>query len=307
LSGEGPDSFEIAAFWGRKKMGNQIFLIISVSLSLGMAGCTNLRVLLAGEDVITVPGRTVEVKARLQQRNIPFFKDIEEVPLHFRLTSAPPGVDVKLEEQKITDEKGGASVFLPVEKEGIYKIEVLYSGSKKFESKVDEIVVLAIEHQKPMAVFDLDYTLTKNNWLHDVEKIKPYDENTVRVIQEMSEKYAIIYLSGRPQPVHRATKKWLKMNGFPDGPILLWYPSKLEWLTTDLYKKDALMTLREEGFNLALGVGDRAKDARLYRKVKMKTIMLTKNKKKNGNGAASPELVEVLNWLELGSVVMGTK
>jgi hypothetical protein len=298
----------MCSFFGEgKKMSNRILLGGVILLGLGLTGCTNMRVLLAGEDVITVPGKTVEVKARLQQRNIPIFKDIEKVPLHFRLTSAPSGADVALDEQKITDEEGGASVLLSVPKEGIYKIEVLYSGSKKFESKVDEIIVLAIDKKKPIAVFDLDYTLTKNNWTHKPENIKPYDENTVRVIHEMSKKYAIVYLSGRPQPVHRSTKKWLKMNNFPDGPILLWYPSKLRWLTTDMYKKDALQTLREEGFNLALGVGDRNKDARLYCQANMKAFMLTKNGKNHKNGAASPDFVEVLNWLELGSIVMGTK
>lgn len=287
-------------------MSKQFIWMMAVLLGLGITGCTHMRVLLAGEDVVTVPGRTVEVKARLQQRNLPIFKDIEGVPIFFKLTSSPPGAGVTLDEQQITNRNGGASVLLPVPQEGIYKIEVHYGGGRRFECKVDEVVVLAIDHQKPVAVFDLDYTLTKNNWTNKPEEIKPYDKDTVRVINEMSKKYAIVYLSGRPQPVHRSTKKWLKMNDFPDGPILLWYPSKFRWLLTDVYKKDTLQSLREEGFNLALGVGDRNKDAKLYREANMRAILLTRNGK-NGHNGAGADMVQVLNWFELGSIVLGTK
>lgn len=288
-------------------MSSRIFLISLILQGLTITGCSNMRVLLAGEDVLAQPGETVEVKARLQQRNLPIFKDIEKVPIHFRLIASPPGAEVTLEEQKITDDEGAASVFLPVPREGTYKIEVLYSGSRQFESKDDVITILAVGPKKPVAVFDLDYTLTKHNWINQPKTIEPYDQDTVRVVNEISKKYAVVYLSGRPQPVHRASRRWLEMNGFPDGPILLWYPSKFRWLETNRYKKDILQSLHDKGFNLVLGVGDRKADAKIYNQVGMRAIVLNRNGVNFKNGTISPDMVQVLNWLELGSIVLGTR
>jgi phosphatidate phosphatase APP1 len=265
-------------------------------------GCSRSRVLLAGEDMVVPPRSKVDIRAKLEERNL-FLKDIEKTPIHFRLKSGQNGSTISLEEERMTGENGMASISLQMpEKEGLYKIDVFYDGNHRFESQNDEVRVLVIKTDKPVAILDIDHTLTSENWLRQPEEIDPYDKDTVRVVNELAKKYVIVYLSSRPRLMHRSTHHWLNNHGFPDGPILLWSPKKISWFEPEEYKKDILESLRKSGITLAVGIGNREADIEAYRETGMRAILLAKTDH-DRNEAEEEGGIAVSGWAEIETIL----
>jgi phosphoglycolate phosphatase-like HAD superfamily hydrolase len=76
--------------------------------------------------------------------------------------------------------------------------------------------------------------------------------------------------------LHSRTRLWLEKKHFPKGPVLLWYPKRIKWLSAEEYKEDILDKLKDSGLNLAVGVGDSEGDIEAYHEADMKAIWLRK-------------------------------
>jgi hypothetical protein len=252
----------------------RILLLILICLGIG-TGCSNQRVFLVGEDDVSLPQRKIPIVAKLQQRSI-FLKDIQNQPIDFRLRTAPTKTQLRVVNE-ITDDEGEATaeIFAPVP--GIYEIEARYAGNDRYRPGDDVVILLAVQPGKPVLVLDLDNTLTRGNWLTAKPEPIPYDQDTVRVVNELSRKYAIIYLSARPKPLHKQTRLWLRKYKFPEGPILLWFPSRLRWLYPSRYKRYELINLRESGISVRVGITNTEGDAEAYQKAGLKPLILGKN------------------------------
>jgi hypothetical protein len=272
-----------------KRLGG-IFLIISLTLT---GGCTGWRVLMAGEDAVTLPQKNVTLITSLEQRNL-FLKEMEKRPVEFRLISAPQKSNVNLTRQVITDDEGEAITPLFIPEEGLYQVEVKYLGCLRFAPGADQITVLAVNPKQPVLVLDLDNTITNRNWFSARPEPRPYDQDTARVVQKLAQHYAVVYLSARPKQLHRRTRDWLKRFGFPDGPILLWYPDSFGELKPSHYKKDKLIDLRRSGINLAVGISNSEGDIKAYRKAGMEPILLGKKKAKGARAVKSWAEIEKL-------------
>jgi hypothetical protein len=254
-------------------------------ICLGLAaaiptGCSTSRVILTGEDVVSLPGRTVQVRARLEQRNI-FLRDIDHQKVEFKLLRFPPGkagAEPRLTPcaGSMTDDEGEAVATLFLPRAGLYEVEVRYGGNHRFKPNEDRVIILAVDTGQPVVVLDVDNTLTNENWLHTHPEPGPYDKDTVRVVNAISRRYAIVYLSARPQPLHRWTRQWLAKYDFPEGPILLWYPEKLSWLRPVHYKRDELLEMARKGIHLAAGISNTKGDIKAYRRAGMEPIILGK-------------------------------
>ena len=162
--------------------------------SIALAGCSKERVILAGDDLVTVPGREAVLTAKVQRRNL-FLKDLENQPLEFKLVSAPKRVRLRPLGQGLTDEEGQARVRMEVPEAGMYTVEVRYPGDDRYLPGQDLLTVLAVRPGQPVVVLDVDNTLTNENWLHRDPEPQPYDGDTVRVVNELSRRYAVVYLS----------------------------------------------------------------------------------------------------------------
>ncbi len=274
-----------------KRLGG---IILSLGLIFG-TGCSETRVILAGEDVVSLPKKSVRVTTKLVRRSI-FLKDIEHQPIEFELRSAPKKVKLSKIHHEITDGEGEASMELFLAEEGIYEVLVRYPGNHKYQPGEDTMTILAVPPTKPMIVFDLDNTLTKGNWFKAKPEPVPYDRDTVRVVGALAKKYAVMYLTARPKYLHHLTREWLKKWGFPEGPILLWYPETLRELSPTRYKRDELLALRREGINLAVGISNTKGDIKAYRKAGMEPIILGKKKVKGAR--------MVSNWVEIEGVLL---
>jgi hypothetical protein len=254
--------------------------------------------------VVTPPGETVRLQAKLEQRNI-LLKDIEDAIISFRLISSPKGTKLDWSERMRTNGDGRAETTFSIAEEGLYEIEVDYEGTSRFQPKSDRIVVLAISRDKPVLVLDVDKTLTQENWTKRDIELPPYDENTVAVVNELAKRYAVVYLSARPKVLHRTTRNWLRRYKFPEGPILLWHPDKFKWLSFEKYKEDILLNLRKAGIKLAVGVGNAEGDIEAYLEAGMKAVWLSHRAEKKK--ADTEELTTVSSWSQIQDVLLGNK
>ncbi len=80
--------------------------------------------------------------------------------------------------------------------------------------------------------------------------------------------YLIVYLTGRPEVLHRMTREWLTENGFPDG-IRHLTDSKSQSLPTDsgvmAYKRDYIKYLTDSvGIDIAYAYGNASTDIKAY-------------------------------------------
>lgn len=271
-------------------------ILIILCLIIG-GGCSSSskRVILAGEDVITPPGKTAKVTTKMFRRSI-LLKDIEHQSIEFDLVSAPPKIPPRILYRGTTDKEGEAQAELLVPEEGFYEVRIKYPGNHKYQPQEDTMVILAIPPQKPVLVLDLDNTITDESWLHRKREPAPYDKDTVRVVQALSKKYAIVYLTARPKLLHRRSREWLRKYHFPEGPILLWYPQTLRDLSPTRYKRDELLDLRRQGINLAVGISNTKGDIKAYRKAGMEPIILGNKKSKRARTAQS--------WAEIETILL---
>ena len=198
-----------------------------------------------------------------------------------------------------TDEEGWAEIRAQVLCEGIYRFKVSYKGNKRFFPSSDELTVLAVDKEKPIIVVDIDGTLTRKGWRPWRKEPIVYDGFAVDVLNRLAKRYAIIYLSGRLLPMHGFTRKWLAKNGFPKGPIVMWWISSARWLSVRRYKSDILISIRRRiGANLVWGIGNTEDDIEAYRQAGLKAIILGKQ----ADGAIS-----VKSWYEIGKIISGQK
>jgi len=277
----------------KRYLRRQFVIILAVCSVIG-AGCTSQRVIVAGEDVVSLPNRQIHVSAKIEQQNI-FLKDIEHQPIEFRLLSAPAKVKLCLLKNGFTDREGVATATVGLTEPGLYEIQAKYPGNHRYRSGEDVVMVLAVPPHRPVLVLDVDNTLTQGNWLEVKPEPIPFDKNTVRVVNELSRRYAIVYLSARPRPLHKRTRIWLRKYGFPDGPILLWYPFQERWLSPSRFKRYELADLRKDGVNLAVGISNTTGDTKTYLRAGMKAIIV---------GKEIPDAQSAHDWAQIESILL---
>jgi len=257
-------------------------------------GCATERVIVAGDDQVTVPGRNVVLTAKVQVRSL-FLEDIKNQPVEFHLVSAPERVRLCVLEKGRTDRDGKVRAVMEVLEAGRYVVAIRYPGDDRHLPNEDVSMVLAVRPGEPVVILDVDNTLTNENWLHRDPEPAPYDGDTVRVVNELARRYKVVYLSARPKPLHTLTRKWLAKYGFPEGPVLLWYPSTWRWLRPSKFKQDQLTALRRMGVNVVAGVSNTEEDIEAYEKAGILPIILGKRER---------DAVHARDWNEIGRMLL---
>ncbi len=276
-------------------------IYILVTSLMPLVGCMSSYTLISCEDAITLPQRTITLRAKLEEQDY-HLDDIKNQPVKFKLISSPTHerkLDDELYRSKIdfTDNDGWARVRVRFPVEGLYRFKVFYEGNERFYSSEDELTVLVVGRDRPVIVVDIDGTLTKRKtWYPWCKEPIPYDNYAAKVLRQLAEKYAIVYLSGRPLPLHKVTRKWLEKYGFPKGPVVLWWLSSPRWLTVKNYKVDTLDSLKQAGINLVWGIGNTEDDIEAYLKAGLKAIAINSEK---ARGA-----YRVDSWYEIGKILL---
>lgn len=260
-------------------------------------GCMSSKTLVTCSDVVTRTHQQVVLKGKLEEKDW-HLDDIRSQPVELQVLSSPEPMENKLPLQVISNRHGVFTFPLQTSQEGIYRIRARYRGSNRFETSEDEFTILALTPEKPVMILDVDGTLTQERWNFWRKENALYDAHTVQVVNELATRYAVVYLTARPRPLHRRTRRWLQEKGFPPGPVLVWSPRKIRWLDIEDYKQDVLKVLRQQGINLAVGIGDMEDDIEAYQKAGMKAILLGKEE----SGARS-----AYSWLEIETLLTPEK
>ncbi len=280
-------------------MKTQIRIATSALFIVGVisfAGCMSSHTLVSCEDVVTLPNRRITLRAKLEEQDY-HLDDIENQPVKFKTVSYP---DCKVTPDTAvhrvnTDDDGWAQMRTKIFCAGLYRFRVFYEGNKRFRPSSDELIVLAVNKDKPVIVVDIDGTLTRRGWRPWRRELIPYDGFAAEVLNKLSKKYAIVYLSGRLLPMHGFTRRWLAKNNFPTGPVLMWWLSSPRWLTIRRYKTDILVSLKRMGVNLVWGIGNTEDDVESYRQAGLKAIIL---------GKEAAGAIKADSWYEVGKIIL---
>ncbi len=160
----------------------------------------------------------------------------------------------------IKDETTPITIPLSDKKYSDYRVEII----KKSIKHHSYFSVLQLTENEPYIICDIDYTVSATNvFLYLTENLLLLKKvfYSSDVLKKLSENYRIIYLTGRIMKYNHLTKKWLKMNGFPEGPLISRdynIPYKLDSFKTKIVKSVA--DISKNG----IGIGDLNSDIVAY-------------------------------------------
>jgi len=124
--------------------------------------------------------------------------------------------------------------------------------------------VCFLEKDEKYIICDIDFTLSATNIFlyisNNVLHIKAL-YNSQYFLNELSNFFRIIYLTGRKESFTRITKIWLEKNNFPPGPLLarkMDYNNSLGMFKTEVLKK--ITDISKNG----VGIGDLKSDIFAY-------------------------------------------
>jgi hypothetical protein len=125
----------------------------------------------------------------------------------------------------------------------------------------------------PIAIIDLDKTLVASGFVRVLLGAADPMPGSQLVTNRLAETHTIVYLTQRPDPLARLSKRWLAEYSFPPGPVLT---SPLGSLLSGsgLYKATRLGTLKQHFTNLDVGIGDKPSDARAYVENGLRAILI---------------------------------
>ena len=176
-----------------------------------------------------------------------------------------------------------------------------------------ELLVAARSADTPLAVVDLDRTVVASSfaWVL-LGDAKPMAGANL-VLGRLAKTHTIIYLTHRPDFLGALSRKWLVANNFPSGPVLTSTVGDLV-TGTQTYKNSRIEAIRQTYRNLAVGIGDKMSDAKVYADNGMRAILIlhvdwSDDKAEHYEKlalelAGLPDSVQVVtNWSQVADVV----
>lgn len=158
--------------------------------------------------------------------------------------------------------KSEEKIPLPLLNENLseYTVEISYENAVH----TFPVSVLTLEKDEPYIICDIDFTISAttlyeyitSNILH-MKTIT----NSSEILNLLSSRYRIIYLTGRHFCYTKLTKLWLKKNHFPAGPILSRKnESSFHLKNYKIKALDSIVAISKNG----IGIGDLKSDTQAY-------------------------------------------
>lgn len=88
---------------------------------------------------------------------------------------------------------------------------------------------------------------------------------SVQCLQELAQRYQIVYIGARPASALPLTEEWLRMMGFPRGPV---------YLASTQEERVTIVSDFREKFNFFAGIGDRWDDNELHLEIGCLSIIV---------------------------------
>ncbi|NLE30501.1 MAG: hypothetical protein GX629_12625 [Phycisphaerae bacterium] len=277
-----------------KRTGYLALWILFISLIVG--GCGE-PYLLTAEDVICSENETPALTAKLEERGIFIFnKPIPHQNVEFFLN------DEWLGEGK-TNEAGYVKISCPPEQPEATIIRIICHGGAD-EPIETTATIFTWSKNDPILVADIDDTLcqTQQGLLIGFS----YDDGSSplpgasETMNELAQSFRIIYLTARPRELIAKTKRWLKNNNFPDGPVLTWDIDSDPWSQLG-YKQRRLDQLTENFSNITIGIGNTPKDITAYRDHGMFCIFIDPESRPErfDRGVKLPDWTKTLDFFQI--------
>ena len=215
-----------------------------------------------------------------------------------------------------TDKNGDAAVpWKTPDKPGDSVVRVRLNADDQPSKPVEdaELRVSARPKETKFAVVDLDKTLVASGFIHVLSGGAQPMPGAAAVLQRLARDRTIVYLTQRPDFLGVLTKRWLLSNGFPPGPVLTSTAGTL-MIGSGPYKHTRLAEMKRTFPNLAVGIGDKFSDAKVYAASGLRPILILHvdwseddpedYEKLAAELAALPDSVQVVtNWSQIASIL----
>ena len=180
---------------------------------------------------------------------------------------------------------------------GIHRFRAQLSQKSRYHAPRVEAYIAVYETGEPVLVTDIDMTLAHCSPLGFITKsnlaVRPLIDSPIS-LQNLSRDYRIVYLSARDHVFVPKTRAWLRMNGFPNGPLLL-RRKRFNRASPLEHKRERLREVKREVGGMRYGIGDKPHDVVAYHEQGIRPIWIT-NKT---NGALPGETIRVSSWKEI--------
>ena len=218
---------------------------------------------------VTAVGVPVDVKIRFE-RDLGlgmFNPNVSGLPVKFYL-----GLNGELLNSVLTNSDGIAKVKFFATQPGRFVIVGEIEDGESSHSPI-KVPVYVLEPTDRVIVSDIDGTLSDlPDYLIPVKSADaPTFPDAPEVLNWISQCAHVIYLTNRDQFLYSATKQFLANREFPIGPLLMnrytkWgdFPFEKDPMRAALFKRDLLLSLKDRGIEVELGLGDRNSDAWAY-------------------------------------------
>jgi len=257
------------------------------------AGCSpDESLVVTGFDVLAPPGREVTLRVKVERRDWRR-ADVGHPWVRFRLVHGP-GAPKDLGKVR-GDEDGIAAVRFRPAVPGDYEFRTAVLADADRVRAETELLLACRTRQRPMIAVDIDGTLTRSSRWWRTKRAEPYDAATVEVMQQLAQRYDVMYLTARHRFLMRRTRRWLRQVGLPSGPLFLLDPKLYRTALPETYKRRLLRRIRRDLPNLLIGIGNRESDADAYESAGMLPILIGKKEK---------EACYVTSWRQIGELLL---
>lgn len=236
------------------------YAVPGLLLALVLYRLFSRRALVTLEDALACPGGEVRIHAEVEWPIYP--------PLDPPLSGIP--VEVEVGSQRLpaapTDASGIVEFPFQVDHTGILPLRASLTTSSRWRSRVVEARLHVLSSSHPLLICDIDKTISAASHLVATfgpnPILRPIPEAR-EVLERLSERFQIVYLSARDHMFFEKTRRWLRKHGFPEGPLFLrrirfWSASP------ERHKELRLAEILHPFSGPKVGIGDRLGDARAY-------------------------------------------
>ncbi len=270
-------------------MKSLLIFTSTLILTFSVQAASKLGAILQGIDGVYTDQETIIVKAKLESSKvIPYRMDIPGEIVQFHLNDEKLG-------DALTDGDGVAELEIPAKRVGQYLVKASLPGESDYQSNVAEVVTLVLSRNTPIAISDIDHTISDASpWevlLKPNTKLRPL-KNAASSIKYFSNKFQIVYLTARDDAFINKTKDWLAMYDFVKAPSMFW-----DFANGDVpsdhgdFKSWMIGKMKEKFDNILIGFGDKPHDIRAYRDHGMRSYYIGKQ-----DEAIHPDGIKVPTW-----------
>lgn len=244
---------------------------VPLTIALTVAGCAPP--VLSVDDAVTMGGDLRLVAFVEREPILGLRRDVEDVAVRFHLGGREVGDDD-------TDGDGRASV----------KCKLRADAVETFEARVTvdgrELRAVGTIHrwdsERTIIAVDIDDTIAETEYrqliLKDRDKKSDPVDDSRKTLRRLSDDYHIVYVTARPRFLLEKTRRWLKDEKFPLGPVETARGLR-QTLRPTRHKTEVLEDLRDRWPNLLIGIGNNAGDAAAYGANKMLCLIVPPDRK----------------------------